>query len=308
MRQAPTSRRRGFPLFRVQVFAYDNEGNVTAKPQITGNDSVEYTWDRRNRLVKVTFKTSGTATKIVEYSYDFGARMVERSVDTDADLTDDERRIFAHDAGQVALHFEDTSSAGLTGIDLVRRYLWNPQGVDSLLADEQYDGTQTADDVLWPLADHLSTTRDVAQYNPTTDTTSIVNHITYNAFGVVVSETSTLATNDTLFHHTGKILDEHTALQWHDHRWLNTATATWQSADPIGFAAGDANLYRYVGNNAVCLIDPSGQMPREMHALIIVEQYVSRAYGCGGWGTQWHSGRNRCWTVEQPSGWKRRPE
>lgn len=30
------------------------------------------------------------------------------------------------------------------------------------------------------------------------------------------------------------------------------------SEDPIGFAGGDANLYSYVSNNSVNLIDPSG--------------------------------------------------
>ena len=111
----------------------------------------------------------------------------------------------------------------------------------------------------------------MAQYNPATDITSIVNHITYNAFGVVISATSTLATDDTLFHHTGKILDEHTDLQWHDHRWYNPATATWQSADPIGFDAGDANLYRYVGNNAVVLVDPDGLEPPRLRLPVIGE-------------------------------------
>ena len=33
------------------------------------------------------------------------------------------------------------------------------------------------------------------------------------------------------------------------------------SKDPIGFLAGDANLQRYVGNNAVNATDPSGLTP-----------------------------------------------
>jgi hypothetical protein len=32
----------------------------------------------------------------------------------------------------------------------------------------------------------------------------------------------------------------------------------WLSLDPIGFQAGDEDLYRYVANNPVDLIDPSG--------------------------------------------------
>ncbi len=35
----------------------------------------------------------------------------------------------------------------------------------------------------------------------------------------------------------------------------------WISEDPIGFAAGDANLYRYVGNGATYAVDPTGLEP-----------------------------------------------
>ncbi|MBX9627998.1 MAG: RHS repeat-associated core domain-containing protein [Gemmataceae bacterium] len=32
----------------------------------------------------------------------------------------------------------------------------------------------------------------------------------------------------------------------------------WVTQDPIGFAAGDANLYRFVGNDPINKTDPSG--------------------------------------------------
>ena len=35
-------------------------------------------------------------------------------------------------------------------------------------------------------------------------------------------------------------------------------TGTFISEDPIGFGGGDANLYRYVGNNPVNYSDPYG--------------------------------------------------
>ena len=36
------------------------------------------------------------------------------------------------------------------------------------------------------------------------------------------------------------------------------ATGRWTSEDPMGFAAGDANLARHVGNHATGATDPSG--------------------------------------------------
>ena len=44
-------------------------------------------------------------------------------------------------------------------------------------------------------------------------------------------------------------------------RAQNPATGRWTSEDPLRFAAGDADLYRYVRNNATSLGDPSGLGP-----------------------------------------------
>src|SRR5580692_8174542 len=42
------------------------------------------------------------------------------------------------------------------------------------------------------------------------------------------------------------------------HRGLDTLKGRWLTEDPIGFAGGDRNLYRFVGNNPVAKTDPSG--------------------------------------------------
>ena len=41
---------------------------------------------------------------------------------------------------------------------------------------------------------------------------------------------------------------------------LTTESGRWTTQDPLGFAAGDANLYRYVGNMATMATDPSGNL------------------------------------------------
>jgi len=43
-------------------------------------------------------------------------------------------------------------------------------------------------------------------------------------------------------------------------RWYDPATGRFISEDPIGFAAGDANLYRYCGNSPTNATDPSGMI------------------------------------------------
>ncbi len=63
---------------------------------------------------------------------------------------------------------------------------------------------------------------------------------------------------DSLFLFTARPFDGDTGLQNNLHRWYDPAVGRWLSEDPIGFEAGDFNLYRYVGNTPIILIDPSG--------------------------------------------------
>src|SRR5690606_7769195 len=86
--------------------------------------------------------------------------------------------------------------------------------------------------------------------------TTIANHIAYDAFGQRTSETKSAV--DHLFGYTGRDWDEDADLQYNRARWYDPATGRWMSQDPIGFNAGDVNLYRCVGNSAIQHADPSG--------------------------------------------------
>jgi RHS repeat-associated protein len=66
---------------------------------------------------------------------------------------------------------------------------------------------------------------------------------------------------DTAFAFTGRQFDQATGLQNNLNRWYDPSIGRWISEDPIGFEAGDANLYRYVGNSSTNSIDPSGLKP-----------------------------------------------
>ncbi|MDW8244935.1 MAG: RHS repeat-associated core domain-containing protein, partial [Thermogemmata sp.] len=65
-----------------------------------------------------------------------------------------------------------------------------------------------------------------------------------------------LSTTVLLF--TSRELDIETGLYYHRARYLDPTTGRWTSLDPIGFAAGDANLYRYLSNRPTHATDPSG--------------------------------------------------
>jgi RHS repeat-associated protein len=147
------------------------------------------------------------------------------------------------------LQFSGTSAANLS-----HRYLWGPS-VDQLLADERVTSPGSPGSVLWPLADHLGTIRDLAMHT-TGGSTTIVNHRRYDTYGNLFSESN--AAVDEIFSFTGRQFDEATGLQYNLNRWYDPKTGRWISEDPIGFAAGDTNLSRYVGNSPTNFIDPSG--------------------------------------------------
>jgi len=59
---------------------------------------------------------------------------------------------------------------------------------------------------------------------------------------------------------TSREFDAETGLYYNRARYLDPTTGRWTTQDPMGFAAGDANLYRYVGNRATLATDPSGNL------------------------------------------------
>ena len=58
--------------------------------------------------------------------------------------------------------------------------------------------------------------------------------------------------------YTGRELDD-TDLYYYRARYYDPTTQRFLSQDPIGFASGDFNFYRYVGNSPLNNIDPFGK-------------------------------------------------
>ncbi len=236
----------------VYNYTYDAEGNRLTKTNISTGDKEEYTWDHRNRLVTVTFKnSSGTVIKTVDQLYDVFNQWIRRRVDPDgatgsAALVD---TYFSHLDGQIVAEFDGSSAS-----DLTHRYLFNPAAIDQIMADEAVSSLSSAGSVLYPLADHLGTTRDLASYNATTTTTTIESHRRFDAFGIMVSQTN--SNFQILFGFTGRPYDASIGLQYNLNRWY--AFGTWISEDPIGFHGDISNLNRYVSNDPLVYIDSDG--------------------------------------------------
>jgi RHS repeat-associated protein len=120
------------------------------------------------------------------------------------------------------------------------------QNVDQLVARETPTGT-----VGWYLTDRLGSVRDIVN-----DSGQVLDHIDYDAFGNITVETNPALGGRYKF--TSRDYDAVTGLYFNFARYYDPQTGSWTSEDPMGFAAGDVNLYRYVSNDATNMSDPSG--------------------------------------------------
>jgi RHS repeat-associated protein len=111
--------------------------------------------------------------------------------------------------------------------------------------------------VLWLLPDNLGTTRDVID-----NAGAVVNHIAYAAFGAITAIVDAagqpLSQSATRYLYTQRELDPTTHLNHHRARYYDPTSGRWLSEDPIGFAAADTNLARYVGNSPLNWVDAAG--------------------------------------------------
>jgi len=166
----------------------------------------------------------------VSYTYDVLDRRIAKSVNGSSTQ-------FVYDGDNVILEFNGSAIPSV-------RYFQGP-GVDQTLAQEGNGQTS------WMLTDHLGTVRDLVNNSGT-----VVNHFTYDSLGQVLN--STPEGVDTRYKYTGREFDAETGLYYYRARYFDASVGRFIGQDPIGFSAGDSNLYRYVFNSALDSTDPSG--------------------------------------------------
>ena len=131
--------------------------------------------------------------------------------------------------------------------------LYGP-AVDQLFASESATG-----EVLWAVTDNQNTVRDIAKLDATAEETSIVAQREYDIFGNLLSVTGDSAASAQIqAGYTGRAYDPDANLHYYRARWYDSVANRFINEDPIGFAAGDVNVQRYVENSFANMIDPSG--------------------------------------------------
>jgi RHS repeat-associated protein len=80
--------------------------------------------------------------------------------------------------------------------------------------------------------------------------------VQYDAYGKITSQTN--VGNQPRFGFAGRDIESVGGMTYNRNRYYSTSSGRFISQDPIGFNAGDENLYRYVGNSPTNARDPSG--------------------------------------------------
>ena len=191
------------------------------------------------------------AVSEVDYAYDHQNRLIRRTEDDKIAGAGPIAEYYVYDGPQMALRFNDAG-------EVSNRYIWGTQ-IDHLLVDEVVTSELTAGTNYWALTDNLGSVRDVVRFDSANDETIVSLHQNYDSFGNRIFSSQAATEDYSLdFGFTGRQFDATTGLQNNLNRWYDAKVGRWISEDPIGFAAGDSNLYRYVGNSPTNGIDPKG--------------------------------------------------
>ena len=233
------------------TYEYDAEGRRTKKTETATGDYATYEWDHGGNLTTVSLYLSWDFLyRQVTYRYDGHGRKITKDVDDDGNGPGDRVEHYVWDGEGGFGHVDDIVLVTDGQGNVLHRYLHGP-ATDMVFADENGMG-----EVLWGLGDHQRTVRDWVEYDDVAEEGVVSDHVGYDAFGNITGQTD--PSRDVTVGYTGRHWDADARLYDYRARWYDPAAGRFVSEDPLGFAAGDANLQRYVGNGVSSAVDPTG--------------------------------------------------
>jgi RHS repeat-associated protein len=188
---------------------------------LTSDGLTSYTWNGRDQLTGMSGGTSAS------FAYDgVGRRRNKVTGGTSTNFLFDGFNLVQELSGS-------TPTANLlTGL-----------GIDEVFTRTDGSGMRAL------LTDALGSTLELADASGT-----LTTHYTFDPFGAT---TTSGATSTSAVQFTGRENDG-TGLYFNRARFYSPSLQRWMSEDPVEFAAGDVNLYAYVGNQPTMWRDPSG--------------------------------------------------
>ncbi|MGB4894544.1 MAG: RHS repeat-associated core domain-containing protein [Nitrospira sp.] len=215
------------------AYQYDDNGNLTRKTLLATGNYTQYTYDAENRLTKVEDFAAGNATPAFTstYRYDGLGRRIEK-------IANGQTKRYIYVGDDILLEYDGSNV-------LQARYNHGP-GIDEPIAVTKAGST------FFYHQDALGSVTDL------TDSAGVTaKSYAYDAYGNILDSPGTV---EQPFTYTGREFDAESGLYYYRARNYDPMTGRFLQADPFGIAAG-VNLYSYVNNDPLNLIDPSGLSP-----------------------------------------------
>ncbi|MDR1384012.1 MAG: RHS repeat-associated core domain-containing protein, partial [Planctomycetaceae bacterium] len=206
----------------------------------SGNHFI-FKYDAWNRVAAV-YESDGS-TKVAEYFYNGLGHRITKKTYVGGILTET-RNYFYNEKWQCIKE--------RVGATIDRTYVWGTRGIDDLIMRERVE------ERLYPLTDPNNNVVAIID-----STGEVKERYCYDAFGKVTylnPDFSVRITSqyDWDFLFTSRRLDKETGLMYYRNRYYHPVIGRFTSIDPLGYDAGDVNLYRYVNNQPGMLVDPMG--------------------------------------------------
>ncbi|MEH2135667.1 RHS repeat-associated core domain-containing protein [Nostoc sp.] len=204
------------------IYTYDPDGNLTKV--VDGTSTWTYTYNDENQLI-------GGTTPAGTFSYEYDAFGNRKAAVFNGQRTEYLIDPFGLD-DVVGEYSGGAATNYVHGIGLVGRFA----GTNAAYYDSDFVGSTVG---------------------LTNATGSYVNRYVYRPFGENLLTTEGVANP---FEYVGQwgVMDEANGLDFMRARYYNSGMGKLTAPDPIGLRGGDSNIYRYVLNNPIGFVDPSG--------------------------------------------------
>jgi len=228
------------------TYTYDKRGNLARKIDKQTQELYIYKYNALNQLIH-HYKATAEDSYIykTDYLYDALNRRIVKTTYTKATDTTTSHRYLYHNENIIAI-LDNTQKEPT----LLASIVHHPSRTDTPLSITNHTTNQT----YYYHRDHQGSIIAL-----TNQEGKVVESIAYDGhYGTILNHTiqeENLTLNP--YGYTGREIDQ-SDLYYYRARYYDPTTQRFLSKDPIEFEAGDFNFYRYVSNDPLNFVDPSG--------------------------------------------------